>query len=102
MDAGRFIFGMGGENLQVAQNAYAVGWFKGKELNMVFGLQLSMARIGRSLKIDIGYMTYSGARLYNRLQGTKVFGEISYGQKADSLHFASFVYFHYRLPPIIR
>ena len=46
MDAGRFIFGMGGENLQVAQNAYAVGWFKGKELNMVFGLQLSMARIG--------------------------------------------------------
>ena len=47
MEAGRFIFGMGGENLQVAQNAYAVGWFKGKELNMVFGLQLSMARIGR-------------------------------------------------------
>ena len=46
MEAGRFIFGMGGENLQVAQNAYAVGWFKGKELNMVFGLQLSMARIG--------------------------------------------------------
>ena len=53
MDAGRFIFGMGGENLQVAQNAYAVGWFKGKELNMVFGLQLSMARIGRLSKTDM-------------------------------------------------
>jgi len=53
MEAGRFIFGMGGENLQVAQNAYAVGWFKGKELNMVFGLQLSMARIGSTVNMNI-------------------------------------------------
>lgn len=53
MDAGRFVFGMGGENLQVAQNAYAVGWFKGKELNMVFGLQLSMARIGSTVNMNI-------------------------------------------------
>lgn len=29
----------------MAQNTYAVSWFKGKELNLVFGLQLSMARI---------------------------------------------------------
>ena len=36
---------IGGESLAVAQNTYAVGWFKGKELNMVFGLQLSLARI---------------------------------------------------------
>ncbi|NXT20477.1 MFSD1 protein, partial [Syrrhaptes paradoxus] len=45
MDVGRFIFGIGGESLAVAQNTYAVSWFKGKELNLVFGLQLSMARI---------------------------------------------------------
>ena len=36
---------LGGENLAVAQNNYAVLWFKGKELNMVFGLLLSISRI---------------------------------------------------------
>lgn len=36
---------MGGENLGVSQNTYAVGWFKGRELNMVFGLQLSFSRV---------------------------------------------------------
>ena len=45
MDVGRFIFGIGGESLAVAQNTYAVLWFKEKDLNLVFGLQLSMARI---------------------------------------------------------
>ncbi|XP_014248154.1 major facilitator superfamily domain-containing protein 1-like [Cimex lectularius] len=43
---GRLIFGIGGESLAVAQNYYAVQWFKGKELNMIFGLQLSFARVG--------------------------------------------------------
>ena len=45
MYLGRFVFGIGGESLAVAQNTYAVVWFKEKELNLVFGLQLSMARI---------------------------------------------------------
>lgn len=36
---------MGGENLAVAQNTYAVTWFHGRELNMVFGLQLSFSRV---------------------------------------------------------
>lgn len=49
MQLGRFIFGVGGESLAVAQNAYTVSWFKGKELNTVFGLQLSMARIGSTV-----------------------------------------------------
>ncbi|XP_017770005.1 PREDICTED: major facilitator superfamily domain-containing protein 1-like [Nicrophorus vespilloides] len=49
MAAGRFLFGIGGESLAVAQNSYAVLWFKGKELNMVFGLQLSLARIGSTV-----------------------------------------------------
>lgn len=43
---GRFIFGVGGESLAVAQNTYSVLWFKGKELNTVFGVQLSVARLG--------------------------------------------------------
>ncbi|KAK4314036.1 hypothetical protein Pmani_014655 [Petrolisthes manimaculis] len=46
MQLGRFIFGMGGESLAVAQNTYTVSWFKGKELNTVFGLLLSVARVG--------------------------------------------------------
>ncbi|EGD80621.1 major facilitator superfamily transporter domain-containing protein 1 [Salpingoeca rosetta] len=51
--AGRFIFGLGGENLAVAQNTYAVSWFKGKELNMVFGLQLSFSRVGSTVNMNI-------------------------------------------------
>lgn len=39
------IFRIGGESLAVAQNTYAVSWFKGAELNMVFGLQLSFSRV---------------------------------------------------------
>lgn len=39
------IVSLGGENLAVAQNTYSVSWFKGKELNMVFGLQLSFSRV---------------------------------------------------------
>nr|XP_022914161.1 major facilitator superfamily domain-containing protein 1-like isoform X2 [Onthophagus taurus] len=53
MALGRFIFGTGGESLAVAQNNYAVLWFKGKELNMVFGLQLSLARIGSTVNFWI-------------------------------------------------
>jgi len=42
---GNVVFRMGGENLAVAQNTYAVGWFRGRELNFVFGLQLSFSRV---------------------------------------------------------
>lgn len=47
-----FLVSIGGESLAVAQNTYAVNWFKGKELNLVFGLQLSMARLVRTLPAD--------------------------------------------------
>ena len=40
-----YINRIGGESLCVAQNTYAVKWFQGKELNMVFGLQLSFSRV---------------------------------------------------------
>ncbi|XP_043467173.1 major facilitator superfamily domain-containing protein 1-like [Leptopilina heterotoma] len=49
MMVGRFVFGIGAESLAVAQNSYAVLWFKGKELNMVFGFQLSFARVGSTV-----------------------------------------------------
>lgn len=53
MEVGRLIFGIGGESLAVAQNTYAVSWFKGKELNMVFGLQLSFARLGSTVNFNV-------------------------------------------------
>jgi len=53
MDMGRFIFGIGGESLAVAQNTYAVSWFKDKELNMVFGLQLSLSRVGSTVNFNV-------------------------------------------------
>ncbi|XP_076838241.1 lysosomal dipeptide transporter MFSD1 isoform X2 [Brachyhypopomus gauderio] len=53
MELGRFVFGIGGESLAVAQNTYAVNWFKGKELNLVFGLQLSMARVGSTVNMNV-------------------------------------------------
>ena len=49
MDLARFIFGIGGESLNMALNTYTVRWFKGKELNMVFGFQLSIARVGSTV-----------------------------------------------------
>jgi MFS family permease len=53
MDVGRFIFGIGGESLAVAQNTYAVAWFFGRELNLVFGLQLSIARLGSTVNLIV-------------------------------------------------
>ncbi|KAF7692747.1 hypothetical protein HF521_010357 [Silurus meridionalis] len=58
MECGRFVFGIGGESLAVAQNTYAVNWFKGKELNLVFGLQLSMARVGSTVNMNIMSWVY--------------------------------------------
>ncbi|XP_057694962.1 major facilitator superfamily domain-containing protein 1 isoform X2 [Corythoichthys intestinalis] len=63
MELGRFVFGIGGESLAVAQNTYAVNWFKGKELNLVFGLQLSMARLGSTVNMNIMDWVYSKVSL---------------------------------------
>ncbi|GFN73909.1 major facilitator superfamily domain-containing protein [Plakobranchus ocellatus] len=53
MCLGRFVFGIGGESLAVAQNTYAVKWFQGKALNMVFGLQLSFSRVGSTVNMNV-------------------------------------------------
>ncbi|XP_065070271.1 major facilitator superfamily domain-containing protein 1-like [Rhopilema esculentum] len=70
MEAGRCVFGLGGETLAVAQNTYAAAWFKDKELNMVFGLQLSMARIGSTVNMNIMQPVYQRfARVYKEPYG---------------------------------
>lgn len=43
---GRFIFGLGGECMTVAQSTIVSQWFKGKELAFAFGLNLSVSRLG--------------------------------------------------------
>ncbi|KRX41283.1 Phosphatidylinositol 4-kinase beta [Trichinella murrelli] len=50
---GRFIFAFGGESLGIIQNAYLVKWFRGKELNLVFGITLSFARVGSTISMNI-------------------------------------------------
>uniref|UniRef100_A0A1A9VXR8 Lysosomal dipeptide transporter MFSD1 n=1 Tax=Glossina austeni TaxID=7395 RepID=A0A1A9VXR8_GLOAU len=64
MIVGRFIFGIGAESLAVAQNNYAVLWFKGKELNMVFGLQLSVARLGSTVNFWVMQPIYNYVKTY--------------------------------------
>lgn len=52
-------FRIGGESLAVAQNNYAYMWFKGKELNMVFGLQISFSRVGSFVNFAVMESLYS-------------------------------------------
>ena len=49
MMIGRFVFGLGGENMTVGQSAIISNWFKGNELNFAFGLNLSVARLGSTI-----------------------------------------------------
>jgi MFS family permease len=43
---GRFLLGLGAEPLIVAATTVLAKWFKGKELGLAFGLNLSIARLG--------------------------------------------------------
>ena len=42
----------------MAQNSYAVNWFQGKALNMVFGLQLSFSRVVSGIYTIYVYIHY--------------------------------------------
>ncbi|XP_056644221.1 major facilitator superfamily domain-containing protein 1-like isoform X1 [Diorhabda sublineata] len=74
---GRFVFGIGAESLTVGQNNYAVLWFKGKELNMVFGLQLSFARIGSTVNFLVMESLYSAVSNLSS-DGAHVLGLVLY------------------------
>lgn len=53
MVLGRFIFGIGGECLEVAQAKITTDWFKSRWLGFALGLNLSSARIGTALNDNI-------------------------------------------------
>jgi hypothetical protein len=63
---------IGGESLAVAQNTYAVTWFIGKELNLVFGLQLSIARLGSTVNMLVMGPIYNA--LSHNKSGHEVLG----------------------------
>ncbi len=46
MLAGRFVLGLGAEPMIVAAITSLAKWFKGKELSLAFGLNLSLSRLG--------------------------------------------------------
>jgi MFS family permease len=47
MYAGRFILGFGAESLIAAVTTAAAKWFKGKEIGLAFGINLTIARLAR-------------------------------------------------------
>lgn len=62
MQLGRFVYGLGGESLSVAQNTYVVLWFNGRELNTVFGFQITVSRAGSALAYNTMHHVFDHAR----------------------------------------
>ncbi|GMH54858.1 hypothetical protein TrRE_jg6886, partial [Triparma retinervis] len=60
MWCGRILFGLGGENLTVAQSALLAQWFRGKELAFAFGINLSISRLGSVINNFISPAIASG------------------------------------------
>jgi MFS family permease len=52
MAAGRLVFGLGAESMIVAITTIIARWFKGKELSLAFGLNLTVARLGSFLALN--------------------------------------------------
>ncbi len=46
MLAGRFLYGLGSESLIITMDKIISKWFKGKELSLAFGLNITIARLG--------------------------------------------------------
>jgi hypothetical protein len=49
--AGRVFFGFGGESLGVASSSLLALWFKGKEMALAMGIQLSISRLGSAINV---------------------------------------------------
>lgn len=78
MAAGRLVFGLGAESLIVAVTTAVAKWFRGKELSLAFGLNLTLARLGSFAALNSP--TWARA-LYDDWQGplllATVFGGVS-------------------------
>jgi len=49
---GRFIYGLGSESLIITMDKILSKWFKGKELSLAFGLNLTIARLGTFVALN--------------------------------------------------
>ncbi len=52
MAGGRLVFGIGAESLIVSVTTALAKWFKGKELSLAFGVNLTIARLGSFLALN--------------------------------------------------
>eukprot|EP00947_MAST-08B_sp_MAST-8B-sp1_P002015 g2015.t1 len=59
MFVGRFIFGLGGGSITIAQNAITASWFKNKELAMAFGFTLTASRVGSVINFNLTPWLYN-------------------------------------------
>lgn len=50
---GRVIFGLGGESLSVGQSTLLALWFRGKEMAMAMGINLSVSRLGSVINDNV-------------------------------------------------
>lgn len=67
MMIGRFIFGLGGESMTVAQSSIVAAWFQGKELSFAFGINLSVARVGSSINGPVETIVADNSSVGNAL-----------------------------------
>jgi len=89
---GRFVFGLGGESLTVAQNTYTARWFTGRQLALAFGLVLSFSRIGSSVNFvvtpyltDLGVPTaiwFGGATCVFSFMACVILAVLDYGGRS--------------------
>ena len=59
MCIGRFFFGIGADNLAVAQFTYAGRWFKGRQISIVFGVMFTFTRLGSILDFNVTQAIYN-------------------------------------------
>ena len=59
MFVGRFIFGLGGGSITIAQNAISAYWFAGRELAMAFGCTLTISRLGSVVNFSLSTFLFN-------------------------------------------
>ena len=57
--AGRFVYGMGGETLTVAQSTMCTRWFDVRERAMAFAVVLSLSRVGSAVNLNVESPIYA-------------------------------------------
>ncbi|KAL3314467.1 Major facilitator superfamily domain-containing protein 1 [Cichlidogyrus casuarinus] len=74
MYIGRLILGIGGETLATVQNAYCISWYSSSEVTFVFGLQMSIARFGSTVTMNVMMPIYNALKNSAHFGGPKVVG----------------------------